>query len=102
MTQSLRNSKYVKAPNCSVIQIRDSQVYFLKTRLYNTVDSEIDYSKGYVEFYEMDNLHSLNQAAEAVSQFKTIHLSLNIAFDVFQAFKEVDEENVERVKQLLS
>lgn len=101
MQQSQRSSDFVNAPNCSICQIRQGKIYVFRREIYYTWDSEIDYSKDKVAFYEVDRLYSLNQAPESISQQKIIHLPLNIAFEIFNAFKELDKENERRIKEIL-
>lgn len=102
MEQSLRSCKYVKgeSPNCSVAQIREGSCYVFKRQLYSTVDSEIDYSKDKVTFYEVESIHSLNQSVDNPKP-KVLHLPLNIAWEVFECFKEIDKENERRIQTLM-
>jgi len=48
----------------------------------------------------MENIYSLNQAPESLSQQKTISLPLNISFEILEAFKELEKENEQRVKEI--
>ena len=101
MTWLLRNSKFVNASNCSSVQIRESKVYVFQTELYYTVnpDSEIDYSHDKVPFYVVEGIHSLNQSVDNPKP-AILHLPINLAFEIFDCFKELEIENVERVKRL--
>lgn len=102
MEQSLRSSKYVNSPNCSVCQICQGKIYLFQTEIYYTLDPEIDFSEDKVAFYEVDSVYSLNQAPETISQRKTIYLPLNIAFEILDTFKEIEKENEQRISRLFT
>lgn len=101
---TLRGCKYNDAPNCSVAQIREGRVFVFGSPIYNIADDEIDYSKGQVAFYkEVDGWHSLNQAIEQNDISQTVLLlPLNIAFEIFECFKEVNKENERRLSRLFT
>ena len=103
MEQSPRSCKYTEAPNCSVVQIAENKVLLFGRELYvtDTSGSIIDYRKGTALFFYKTDRGSLNQdpAAPRV-EFKTVEISLNIAFDIFKAFEEIDKENERRIKAL--
>lgn len=105
-TRQTRTSRSLKDdnPNCSVAQIREGRVFVLGSPIYNVVNSEIDYSQGKAILYkEVDGWHSLNQAIETNDISKTVLLlPLNIAFEVFAAFKEIDKINEQRVERLFT
>ena len=100
--QSQRSSNFVNAANCSIAQIREGRVFVFGTPVYNVTNSEINYSEDKVRFFkEVDNWHSLNQAVETTDISKTVlFLPLNLAFEVFKAFQELDKENERRIKTL--
>lgn len=99
-------TRYNKGPNCSVVRIIDNEVYVFGLRLYNDVNSDqhTDWRNGNVLFY-IDNgtERSLNQSVDATQQTnQTIKLPLLIAYEVFNAFKEIDVENKRRVESLFT
>ena len=100
---TMRASNYVGADNCSIVQIVDGEVTVFGHRIYLTEDNEIDYSQNSVTFYEFDGgTYSLNQAPESATSCKTIKVGLNIAFDIFQAFKEIIKINERKLFRSLS
>lgn len=102
MEQSHRSCRFANAANCSVAQVCEGRVFVFGSPIYNVADSEIDYSKDKVAFYkEVDGWHSLNQAPGQNDMSKTVlFLPLNIAFQVFHAFEQVDRENYEKIERL--
>lgn len=96
-------SKFHKYPNCSVVHIHDNEVYLFNNRLYYTVDSPIDYATGRAIFFVNSSRGtSLNQdPAAAKSEYHILNLSLNMAFEVFERFKEIELENERRLQQVL-
>jgi hypothetical protein len=102
MEQSLRSCKYVKgeSPNCSVAQIREGSCYVFGKQLYHTIGPEIDYSHDKVTFYVVEGIHSLNQSVDNPKP-TILHLPLNIAFEVFECFKEIEKENERRLQTLM-
>lgn len=104
MSQNLthRESKYVEAPNCSIAQIREGRVFVFGFQIYNVANSEIDYSKDKVRFYkQMDNWHSLDQARQTIDKPETVLLlPINLAFEIFKAFEDVDKENEDKINKL--
>jgi hypothetical protein len=99
--QQNRQSKYNEAPNCSIVQIREGQVCVFGRRLYTTPNTEINYREDKVRFYEVDGIHSLNQSVDNPKP-KTYHLPINLAFEIFAAFKEIDQENLRKIERLFS
>jgi hypothetical protein len=100
-----RESRYVNAANCSVVQIENNQVLLFGRQLYitDTSDSVIDYGKGKAVFIYQNGRASLNQDPDAsVREFETVEVSLNIAFDIFKAFEEIDRENERRLNSIVS
>ena len=104
MQQSHRSSSFVEAANCSIAQIREGRVFVFGTPIYPIANSEINYSEDKVRFFkEVDNWHSLNQAVETNDLSKTVlFLPLNLAFEVFKAFEEIDKENEQRIKNMFT
>lgn len=103
MIQSSRSCKYVNADNCSVVRIIDNEPTIYGIRLYVTTDysdSKIDWSNDRVYFYirERGGTQSLNQSADSSS--RGLEVPLNIAFEIFQAFKEIDENNAKILQSM--
>lgn len=113
MNLSNRSCSFVEAPNCSVAQIREGRIFVFRYEIYPVTNSEVNYSEGQVRFYysnknknkskTMDTWHSLNQAITTANLSETVLLlPLNIAFEVFKAFEELDEENERKIRSLFS
>ncbi len=96
-------SKFHKYPNCSVVHVIDNEVYLFNNRLYYTPNSPIDYQTGRAMFFVNDSRGtSLNQDPGAPkSDYHTLNLSLNMAFEVFERFKELELENERRLLKVL-
>lgn len=90
--------------NCSVVQIdSDCDVTLYGRKLHNIQDTLVDYAKDKALFFYKDphGRHSLNQDPEAPpSDFDPVYVPLNIAFDIFKAFKEIDEINRKKLDDL--
>lgn len=100
MKPEARKSRYNLNDNCSIVQIKDGQIYLFGKRIYNIVNPRIDYPNGYVEFYQCDpdkgDPQSLNQA----SQPRKINLDLLIGWEVIHAFDEIDKQNLVKIEGL--
>jgi hypothetical protein len=75
-------------------------VIFGKT-LYVTNDIEMDYTdkRSQSVFYQKNpGWHSLNQADGAI--LNRLLLPLNMSFEIFQAFREIDKENENKLWKL--
>ena len=94
-----RSCKYTESPNCSVAQIREGSCVVFGKQLYTTVDSEIDYSHDSVTFYVVEDIHSLNQSIDNPKP-AVLHIPLNIAWEVFKTFEELDKENERRIEKI--
>lgn len=102
-TNSLhRSCTFVEAPNCSLCQICDGTATIFGKRCYSLANPEVDYSKGQVTFYEVDSLHSLNQAPETAGKPKVFYLPLNTAWEVFKCWEDIDKENERRISNLFT
>ena len=103
MSQNLvvRESKFNDAPNCSVAQIREGMCVVFGKPIYTITDPEVDYSNGWVTFYEVEDLHSLDQS-NSNPKPKTIHIPLNIAIEIFYCFKDMEKLNVEKIERIFA
>lgn len=98
-----RRTSYNDAPNCSLARIKDNRVFIFDRELYNTNNTNIDYSKGKGIFIYKGIRDSLNQDPDAPRrEFETVEIPLLLSFEIFKAFKELDEENDRKVKSLFT
>lgn len=109
MASKLRPTKFHdpnRHPNCSVVHVIDNEVYVFNNRLYYVTynNNPIDYKAagGFATFFINDGRGtSLNQDPGAPrSDYHILKLPLNIAYEVFHAFSEIDKENERRVQTL--
>ena len=99
----MRSCSFVEAPNCSIAQIREGRIFVLGYEIYPVANSEINYSEGQVVFYKVDDRASLNQAVETANlSEKILLLPINLAFEVFNCFKELEQENERKIKDMFT
>lgn len=94
-----------ETPNCSVIQIdSDNDVTLFGKKLHNIRETIVDYKNDRALFFYKNsaNPNSLNQDPSASkSDYDTVYLPINIAFDVFKAFKQVEDNDTKKLNEIL-
>lgn len=94
----------VESENCSVVQIdSDNDVTLFGKKLHNIRETLVDYYNDRALFFYKDknNPHSLNQDPSAsVKDFTPVYLPLNLAFEIFAAFKTVEDNERKQIDEL--
>lgn len=100
-----RSCKFVNADNCSVVRIIDNEVYLFNDWLFHVENTPVDHLKGIATFFRVrgQGRFSINQdpqilLGEAMEQ--QLSIPLNIAYEVFAAYQDINEENRRRLTNL--
>jgi hypothetical protein len=91
----MRRCRYLKEDNCSIVDIRDNEVFLFDKKIIVIANTETDWLHARMIFYYTKNVDSNDPI-----YWEKLALPLNVGMEVINAFHEVDQENQRRIESL--
>lgn len=91
----MRRCRFLKEDNCSIVDIKDNEVFLFDKKIIVMVNTETDWLNTRMTFYYTKNVDSNDPI-----YWEKLSLPLNVGMEVINAFHDVDEENKRKIESL--